>query len=427
MKLKNQKGITLIEVIISMAIITIALGIGYRVLYNAQTSPNNQAKISDIQNGMNNIRNFISNELKYCEGIELEYNDGIKKIVQPIYISKDDDKQIADSNKQLIRNFIKSNNKFIYQFNIIKKYKYNQSSIEYDIDREQDTYITNIFKKNNKKYYSISKKDINGVTIELVKKQEFNLSKLPMDISKEEDMYNVEINYTNKDDKQYVFNIFNEFKIAKSKNENINPPSNDEIPAITGFGNRTVLGFWTADEDKCKKNNLYTWINYEKKSSQQYGTQEEEKNKFKINANLSANDNTSSKSNDNSGKIYSHIGDNTGWKANANLTAIKANSINQVKIYVTAQTHLSSFYDISGFITDIEVESGAGTLIRVDDRWNLYGGDEQDSGTWYKVTLSENKKENFNIVSDLHINNQSIYSGYALLVYGEGYDLNNYD
>lgn len=101
-------------------------------------------------------------------------------------------------------------------------------------------------------------------------------------------------------------------------------------------------------------------------------------------------------------------------------------NIDKLMIYVQGCTTLSSFKDDNLAIQGIvKVEGSGSAIVDSSDEWNLYGGDNKDSGTWYEARLSCRKKENFNINAKLTIDKGQIGSGYALVVYGE--DIDNMD
>ncbi len=209
MKIKNNKGLTLIELIIAVALITIVLGIGYKVFDKIQILPSKQASNSDIQNGMNRVRDLTSKELKYCESVELEYKEENNKVVQNIEITKENTQEEVNNKKEFILKEINKKDNFKYQYNIIKEYKNKSIKSQYERDREQSSYIINVYTKKGKKYFSVSKIDYSGITLDLIDKQEFDVDKLPMNISYKDKIYSVRINYIYDKSNYYTFDVYN--------------------------------------------------------------------------------------------------------------------------------------------------------------------------------------------------------------------------
>lgn len=201
MKLKQNKGLTFVEVIIAMCIISIVMGIGYRVFNKSKNIANFQGQISDVQNGMNFIRDFITKDIKYCDSVVLKNGE------MEIDISNIESKGV-DEYESKILDSIKKFNKYSYEYNILNEDKSLKSS-----------YIINVYNKSNKKYFSISKKDSKNVILQLISKQEICNSKLPMNIKFYDDMYNIQINYNNNLNKLYKFSIYNKHKESNSNGD----------------------------------------------------------------------------------------------------------------------------------------------------------------------------------------------------------------
>lgn len=75
-KIKNKKGITLVEAIISIAIMSTVLFISYKIINKVNISTVNQNIISTEQQSINLIRKYLNKDLERCKSVELKtYED----------------------------------------------------------------------------------------------------------------------------------------------------------------------------------------------------------------------------------------------------------------------------------------------------------------------------------------------------------------
>lgn len=171
MKSKNKKGFTLIELIIAIAIITTVVFIGYKVLNKSEIFSNEQRKINNVQLGFNNLRKYITEDLKKTDSI-----------IEP---SKDD-----------------MNSNYTYQLTS---------------DRNKIDYMVDYNFKGNKKFYTIKRVD-NGKEISfldnqparrLLSNQNKYEAPLVIDYNEQEKIYSVQLNYGDLDSEFYTFDVYN--------------------------------------------------------------------------------------------------------------------------------------------------------------------------------------------------------------------------
>lgn len=423
MNKNNNKGFTLLELIIAMSIFVIIISIGYGIIKKYNISTNEQASITQSQLSINTLNEFITKDLEQAQGITLE---SIESNVNKKYdINNNEAGKDNDYLEKALKDIIESNKIISYKEENKLTYKYTIKKLD---ELQSPSYTVEMKYNKGSSYieYYIYRSLKGGSNIEIVSnckiKKDSDLFPKPISITKN-NPYTVTIENKGKNDKlnNYEFQVASRI-ITSSYFKSPKPPKPEELPSTPGFGNDySTIGFWTADEEKCSEDNLYTWVSYQGKTSGAYGKQEIEKDIFKVNAKLSSNDNK--QPNDNSGRAYAHIGDSIGWKASVDLKSTKAKDIDKLMIYVQGCTTVSSFKDDAGAIQDIVIIRGTGTIEDNDSNgWILYGGDNKDSGTWYEAKLSGNKKENFDLDAKLSINKDQIESGYALVVYGENRD-----
>lgn len=418
MKKNNEKGFTLLELIITLSIFTVVILGGYRVFNKYISTLNIQNNINQGQLIINNINEFMTKDLERANSITLQCIDPKES---QVYTVKNNEEG-KENYLEIALNEIKERNKINKgegENNLIYKYTINMSD-----ESKSPSYIVELKHKKDSIYiqYSVyriapEEPEIRFVTNNKTKIEGDNFN-TPLIISKN-NPYLVTASYEESLDKSntYEFEVVSRIISGSGGNSEFipKPPSTPEPP---GFNeNYTAVGFWTADKSKCVKDNLYTWIQYQSQVDSQYGQQEIDKAIFDINANLSSNDSNSP--NDNSGRIFSHIGYTDSWKANASLKGEKAGDIKKIQIYVDSFTTLNNIKDNGEVVDEInKIGSGSGTVFgNSRDGWILYGG--SDTGTWYEVKLSNDKKKNFNIYGELSIDESQTSSGYAVIFYGE--------
>ncbi|MDU7904806.1 MAG: type II secretion system protein, partial [Peptostreptococcaceae bacterium] len=139
---KGSRGFTLIEVIIALAIISIVSFIGYQVINKTNALSKDQLLTSDMQNGVNNLKRYMTKELSSAKEVDLFYSNKNVGSIKDIKSRKDDYDYIKKS-----INEITSNKKITYSY--IIKFD-NLDFVNYSIS---------IYKKNNKVLYSLDRID----------------------------------------------------------------------------------------------------------------------------------------------------------------------------------------------------------------------------------------------------------------------------
>lgn len=191
---------TLMEIVIVIAISTIVMSIGYVVLNKSYTVTNDQINITNIQNGINITRNLLTDDLKYCNKVYLEYTEYGNEI-------KVDLNDISSVDEQRSKLALLINN----PSNYLKEYRYN---IVYGDDYEKgQVYKLKIYEKNKDRYYSLYRESKDDKIIEILSNQKISESGIPLDIviKNKDKIYSVTLNYLNrKKGRQYTFDIYNE-------------------------------------------------------------------------------------------------------------------------------------------------------------------------------------------------------------------------
>lgn len=361
----NNKGFTLIELIIAMSILSIVLAIGYNIINKSGSIINLQQYITQNQS----VANLVNT-----------------------YISKDIEESKSVSEKEKI-------NDITYRYIITKVNK----SIEYKIE---------LGNKKGKKVYNLIRNDGNS-SIEIISNQIRDGDEPFLIKLKSNGNYEVEISYSeNNKPKEYLFDVSSrlsannngEDSSGEDENEggyddnsqNIKP-SPDDMPSLPEEVGPNIhyIGFWMANSDIQKQNNIYTWIdnNVEKGSSN--------KQENSISASISpGNDYTSE---------FSCI---EGIRVQGAIT--EKSEVEFLGIYVSKGTQVEDFeIKSNGSITvlnDLTRESSNGKV-------NLSGG--ANDGKWYTCQVSGDINS-FQITSGkLSINKDIVNSGYVLIVYSE--------
>lgn len=104
--MKNNKGFTLIEVIIAISIMSIVIGLGYNVVNKVNSATQEQAKVSENQLNANLINTYLTKDLESCKtldgpeesniGQEYEFiiNEGNNEIIYKVLISQKENQEI---------------------------------------------------------------------------------------------------------------------------------------------------------------------------------------------------------------------------------------------------------------------------------------------------------------------------------------------
>ncbi|MGL6104670.1 prepilin-type N-terminal cleavage/methylation domain-containing protein [Romboutsia sp.] len=427
----NNKGFTLLELLISISIFTIVIFMGYSLINKYNVSVNEQSNITQNQLSTNSLNNFITKDLEQAQGITLKCIDPNETY---IYSIKNNEESKDENYLENALNEITERNK------IISSKEENKLTYAYRIDKldesKSPSYTVDMKYNKNNSYieYSIYRSLPGEGNIEIINnkvKKEGDLFPNPIAITKSNPYFVI---IENKDDKGKL-NV-NEFQVASryitgnSNGGSVNPeipkpPTIDEIPDIPGFnGEYDSIGFWTADKTKCPKvgteyiDSLYTWVN----DAGVFGRQNE-RNKFEF-------DILADTSNGNAEKADSKIGYNTSdWKAEVKDGKFtRAKKTDTIMIYISPDTTLKS--------TEIIFNNGnKGTfksIISIDNeemlnpnngKYILEGG---KIGTWYKVDFEKGQTMTcFNVVGKLEMNSTGLYSsGYAVVYVGSNNEEN---
>lgn len=204
MKIKNR-GFTLIEVIIAMAIMTSIIFIGYQVINKTDILRRDQILVSNIQNGTNNLKRYITKELKESKSVYVKY--GEKKID----LKKSDD---VNNLYKSIQNEINNRDDIEYKYIINTK------------DKEIN-YIVQVIKDRSKKVYSIYRQE-QKASFSLIEKQPLSNNMIPLKITEKDSLYDVQLNYIKDNTKVYSFDVYN--SLLAYSDENINKPTDPENP-----------------------------------------------------------------------------------------------------------------------------------------------------------------------------------------------------
>ncbi|WP_042278059.1 prepilin-type N-terminal cleavage/methylation domain-containing protein [[Clostridium] dakarense] len=433
MKKLNNKGFTLLELLVSIFIITTVIFIGYKIINKSTTSVKEQGNINSGQLTMNDINKYLTNDLEQAKSIKLLLDkDGNKNAYDYELVAETKNEKIQKINDkedilekgvvEVIKPKLddKTISKFNYQYIIIGNRESNYDS----------KYTVEIDKENRNIKYTISIIDKNGVKIDFVKDGTIKANTLPFIITGN-NPYKVTMGYESKKDNfnKYEFEVVSRLdnitgggtaEPEEPEKPPIEPPK-DEIPHPDDIDKEKSLaiGFWTADKSKFEEQNglykdsLYTWIDDNGKFGHQDLRNQEE---FYIRGD---NDNG------NSGHSNAYIGYNPDYQNNqaeVHNTSSKASDIDKIKIYVSPHTILknikinlnhATFYGVKevGKTENLNLNNG---------KYTLQGN---ENGTWYEVlfTKHNSNKANFIIDGKLAIDKEKVSSGYGMIVYGEKY------
>ena len=202
----NNKGFTLIEVIISMAIMTSIIFIGYQVINKTDSLRKDQMIVSNIQNGANNLKRYISKDLKESNSVYIKYGE----------------KNIDLNQSEKVNNLYKT-----IQNEINEK---NHTEYEYliNINEKKIYYIVKVIKVENKKLYSIYREE--KVNFSLIENQPLSHNIIPLKITEKDGLYDVQLNYIKDNTKVFSFDVYN--LLVAYNDEDKHKPTNPEVPDI---------------------------------------------------------------------------------------------------------------------------------------------------------------------------------------------------
>lgn len=207
----NNKGFTLLEVIIAMAIMTSVIFIGYQVINKTDILRRDQMLVSNIQNGTNNLKRYVTKELKESKSVYVKY--GKKNIDLK-------DSESVNGLYKTIQSEINNKDDIEYKYIIKTKDK--------DIN-----YIVQVTKDRNKKVYSIYRQE-EKASFSLIEKQPLSDNMIPIKITEKDDLYDVQLNYIKDNTKVYSFDVYN--SLLAYNDEDIDKPTDPEDPDTSNPG-----------------------------------------------------------------------------------------------------------------------------------------------------------------------------------------------
>lgn len=223
---RNNKGFTLLELLISIFILTTVIFIGYRVINKSTIDIKNQSNINKGQLTMNDMNEYLTKDLEQASSIALFLNN--EKVADTLVEENGDSEEkqnilsdkISDLENEL--NKLSIGNKFDYSYAIrFKNDENNTYSIKYKVE---------ITKSNHYYKYSTSREENNGIKISFINGALLKEKELPF-LIEGNSPYKVTLGYTSKD------NSFtkHEFTITYRLNNIIttnttNPPENEVVP-----------------------------------------------------------------------------------------------------------------------------------------------------------------------------------------------------
>lgn len=403
MRKNNNKGFTLLELLISIFILTTVIFLGYRVINKSTMDIKNQGNINQGQLTVNDMNEYLTKDLEKASSIVLKLEED--------EITNDD----------LITEFKNyyGNKGFNYSYEVFSS-KENEEIIS--------NYEINITEKNEDNYkYTIVRTDgTTGVSItfvnnEIVTKEENKELELPF-IIEGEGTYKVNLGYNGKNNKfeKHEFTIASRLNETLEPPEQLEPPKQDELPDIPDDMDKQdtkCIGFWMMDSTENTpqngKGDLYAWIDGEGK----YGNQGQNKEEFYIKA-----DNDNGNSGWSNGYMKNQKYDSTDLIKVENKIK-KANDLHKIKIYVSPYTTVKQIkvemlkHATFKGIRDLQTN----TLLT--DENGSYTLQAEKKGKWYEVEFTTNNsgQANFMIDGILSIDKE-VPSGFALIVYGDKAD-----
>lgn len=176
MKKINNKGFTLIEMIIAMTILGIVISLGYGIFNSSQKSLNEQSEVFNSQTTMNLVNTFMNKDLEQAKSISKPLNNS--------------NIELNESDFQHYVNSVTSINPIQYTYLLDLG---SNKTIKYVVKIELD-------KKGDYIYY-ITRIDENGGSIELLSNQTIyngtNIE-IPCIIKLENQIYDIQLGYKHK-------------------------------------------------------------------------------------------------------------------------------------------------------------------------------------------------------------------------------------
>ena len=373
---RNNKGFTLLELLISIFILTTVIFIGYRVINKSTIDIKNQSNINKGQLTMNDMNeyltkdlekasnvaissNFVNNILTEEEKKDLLTNEKVKEGLYE-YINKSLQDDFDYTYKIFFKEEKEENISATYKVNITKKeennYNYTIKRID-ETDGVSMTFINNEIIKENE---MLKKEDSMNIEVEL-----------PFEISLNSP-YEVSLGYNGKNNEFVRHQFIVDYRL------DLLPPRIDDIIPPNDWENFNTIGFWTADSKKKTQDNLYTWVSSETAIIEDaYADQEDGKNdEFNIEGYVKYDNDTFT----GSYIGYDEIDSDKNWKGQVNDISIGSKKIINIDIYVSKETTLKDF--------KIESDEAKITI----DKKTLKSSDGIDLETgWHSCTIELNK------------------------------------
>ena len=209
---RNNKGFTLLELLISIFILTTVIFLGYRVINKSTIDIKNQSNINKGQLTVNDMNKYLTKDLERARNVSLSSNYLME---QNTFTDDSTQENTITNNKKLKEAFgqyledtdndLSTDEKFIYSYNI--DYKKDENNTE------KITYNVKIIKDKNNYKYSILREGTNEVLITFITNEiltEEVLSrddKLPFTIGLDSP-YEVTLGYAGKNNDEFVEHQF---------------------------------------------------------------------------------------------------------------------------------------------------------------------------------------------------------------------------
>ena len=197
MKKINNKGFTLLELIIAMSILTSVMFIGYNIFNKNSTLMHTQININKGQSNMNDINEYLTKDLEQTTSIELKI-DGVVVADTKVNVEQKSTDKVLENAKQDIEDRLSKNNNFNYEY-----------KLRLNGENKFSVYKVNIENKNKSIRYTLSLTDKNGVKVDFVNKELLKEVEVPFYIIGD-DPYKVIMGYS---DKKNNFNL-HEFEVT---------------------------------------------------------------------------------------------------------------------------------------------------------------------------------------------------------------------
>lgn len=197
MKKFNNKGFTLLELIVAISILTVIILVGYKIFNSYSILINTQVNVNKGQLNMNTINEYLTKDLEQTTSIELKIDKVVVADTKVDAEQKSTDK-VLKSAKQKIEDRLNDNNNFHYEY-----------KLRFDDESKFSIYKVNIEKNNKAMKYTVSLTDEHGTKVDFINKELLREKEVPFYIIGD-DPYKVSMGYS---DKKSNFNLY-EFEVA---------------------------------------------------------------------------------------------------------------------------------------------------------------------------------------------------------------------